>query len=178
MIDTSAHVVASQNDIFFAACLPNEVPQILINREPLTHMNFDIELLGNCDNIINELCLRMGPPWDSLSSSHEFQPLKQIDQLPSTSGDQKRDIDEETEVEEPNRKKLRPHDDDQTVSSLPSTSSGVPALSSDDTAMKFKSNFNKMLSQDIDGLRKMYKPRMQKLSAQLPGSLALVFTLT
>ena len=36
--------------------LPNNVPQILINREPLRHMVFDVELLGDCDIIVNQLC--------------------------------------------------------------------------------------------------------------------------
>ncbi|XP_063817687.1 NAD-dependent protein deacetylase sirtuin-1 isoform X1 [Pseudophryne corroboree] len=39
--------------------IPHEVPQILINREPLSHLHFDIELLGDCDVIINELCQRL-----------------------------------------------------------------------------------------------------------------------
>ena len=41
---------------------PN-VPQILINREPLSHMNFDVELYGNCDDVIAELCLQLGSEW-------------------------------------------------------------------------------------------------------------------
>jgi len=39
--------------------LPAHIPQILINRERLPHKSFDIELLGNCDVIINELCHRL-----------------------------------------------------------------------------------------------------------------------
>ena len=34
--------------------------QILINREPLPHLNFDVELLGDCDVIVSELCSRLG----------------------------------------------------------------------------------------------------------------------
>ena len=37
----------------------SNTPQILINRERLLHKRFDIELLGNCDVIINELCVRL-----------------------------------------------------------------------------------------------------------------------
>lgn len=40
--------------------IPHEVPQILINREQLPHLNFDVELLGDCDVIVNELCHRLG----------------------------------------------------------------------------------------------------------------------
>jgi len=43
--------------------LPPEVPQILINREPLPHLNFDVELLGDCDAIINQVCLMLGEAW-------------------------------------------------------------------------------------------------------------------
>jgi len=43
--------------------LPPEVPQILINREPLPHCKFDVELLGDCDSIINQICLMLGEGW-------------------------------------------------------------------------------------------------------------------
>jgi len=43
--------------------LPPEVPQILINREPLPHCKFDVELLGDCDSIINQICLMLGEDW-------------------------------------------------------------------------------------------------------------------
>ncbi|XP_041866404.1 NAD-dependent protein deacetylase sirtuin-1 [Melanotaenia boesemani] len=46
--------------------IPHEVPQVLINREPLPHLNFDVELLGDCDGIINELCHRMGGDFEQL----------------------------------------------------------------------------------------------------------------
>lgn len=39
--------------------LPAHIPQILINRERLPHKSFDIELLGNCDVIVSQLCLRL-----------------------------------------------------------------------------------------------------------------------
>jgi NAD-dependent deacetylase sirtuin 1 len=38
--------------------ISSDVPQILINREPLNHMNFDVELLGDCDVIVQELSNR------------------------------------------------------------------------------------------------------------------------
>ncbi|XP_030058990.1 NAD-dependent protein deacetylase sirtuin-1 [Microcaecilia unicolor] len=46
--------------------IPHEVPQILINREPLPHLHFDVELLGDCDVIINELCQRLGGEYTKL----------------------------------------------------------------------------------------------------------------
>jgi hypothetical protein len=39
-----------------AGSIPSDVPQILINREPLPHFNFDVELLGDSDVIINQIC--------------------------------------------------------------------------------------------------------------------------
>lgn len=45
------------------------MPQILINREPLPHLHFDVELLGDCDVIINELCHRLGGEYSKLCSS-------------------------------------------------------------------------------------------------------------
>ena len=45
------------------------MPQILINREPLKHLNFDVELLGDCDVIVNELCHRISNSWSSLCTT-------------------------------------------------------------------------------------------------------------
>ncbi|KAG5266482.1 hypothetical protein AALO_G00232590 [Alosa alosa] len=46
--------------------IPHEVPQVLINREQLPHLNFDVELLGDCDVIVNELCHRLGGDFSKL----------------------------------------------------------------------------------------------------------------
>jgi len=48
------------------------VPQILINREPLRHMTFDIELLGDCDVIVSELCQRLGGDWNNLLDGYDI----------------------------------------------------------------------------------------------------------
>ncbi len=48
--------------------LKEDVPQILINRESLNHMNFDIELLGDCDIIVKELLLRLGEDWTTVGN--------------------------------------------------------------------------------------------------------------
>ncbi|KAI8393569.1 DHS-like NAD/FAD-binding domain-containing protein [Radiomyces spectabilis] len=42
--------------------IPHSVPQILINRTPITHMTFDVQLLGNADDIVPELCRMLH--WD------------------------------------------------------------------------------------------------------------------
>lgn len=44
--------------------LPHSVPQILINRDPITHANFDIHLLGDGDTIVQYLCDQLGPQFD------------------------------------------------------------------------------------------------------------------
>lgn len=46
--------------------IPHHVPQVLINREPLNHLNFDVELLGDCDVVINELFHRLGGEFEEL----------------------------------------------------------------------------------------------------------------
>ncbi|KAF2002815.1 SIR2-domain-containing protein [Amniculicola lignicola CBS 123094] len=42
--------------------LPRDVPQIYISRDPIHHINFDINLLGDCDVVVAELARRAG--WD------------------------------------------------------------------------------------------------------------------
>ncbi|KAI8347297.1 hypothetical protein B0O80DRAFT_217367 [Mortierella sp. GBAus27b] len=50
--------VAPVSDIMHQ--LPHGVPQILINRTPNRQMEFDVQLLGNCDAIVAELCRMAG----------------------------------------------------------------------------------------------------------------------
>merc|ERR1719461_1793722 len=44
--------------------IDSSVPQILINREPLPHLTPDVELLGDCDGIINQICSMLGEGWE------------------------------------------------------------------------------------------------------------------
>ncbi|KAI1842022.1 hypothetical protein JX265_001330 [Neoarthrinium moseri] len=52
--------------------LPPHIPQIYISRTPVSHINFDIDLLGDCDVVVAELCRRAG--WDL---KHEMIPPDQ-----------------------------------------------------------------------------------------------------
>ncbi|KAF3043496.1 NAD-dependent histone deacetylase sir2 [Didymella heteroderae] len=52
--------------------LPRHVPQIFISRDPIHHINFDIQLLGDCDVIVAELARRAG--W---KLSHDMLPEDQ-----------------------------------------------------------------------------------------------------
>jgi len=76
--------------------LSPEVPQILINREPLNHLTPDVELLGDCDGIVNQICLALGQGWEEpvhkplkLTQTQELEPLDNsepdIDHLLGTS---------------------------------------------------------------------------------------------
>ncbi|KOS23044.1 NAD-dependent protein deacetylase hst1 [Escovopsis weberi] len=49
--------------------LPPHIPQIYLSRQAVSHINFDIDLLGDCDVIVAELCRRLG--WDLV---HEMVP--------------------------------------------------------------------------------------------------------
>ncbi|OLY80635.1 NAD-dependent histone deacetylase SIR2 [Smittium mucronatum] len=40
--------------------LPPNIPQIVINKTPITHLNFDIQLIGDSDDIVTYLCYRLG----------------------------------------------------------------------------------------------------------------------
>ena len=73
--------------------LPAHVPQVLINREPLKHMTFDVELLGNCDIIVNELCRRLGDGWNQIctndvsGTSNEITRDEMVTPVPPSGGD-------------------------------------------------------------------------------------------
>ena len=55
-----------------------DVPQILINREPLPHLKPDVELLGDCDGIINQICHMLGQGWEDPIHS---EPLVECSEL-------------------------------------------------------------------------------------------------
>lgn len=51
--------------------LPPQVPQIYISRTPCTHALFDVSLLGDCDDIVEYLCAKLGNEWQL---RHEMAP--------------------------------------------------------------------------------------------------------
>lgn len=57
------------------------IPQIYISRTPVNHHNFDIDLLGDCDVVVAELCRRAG--WDL---RHEMVPEDQVIDVVTESG--------------------------------------------------------------------------------------------
>ncbi|KAG5330815.1 SIRT1 deacetylase, partial [Acromyrmex heyeri] len=59
--------------------IPSHVPQILINREPLPHLKFDVELLGDGDIIINQICHLMGDTYEEVCWYDKF--LTEVSQL-------------------------------------------------------------------------------------------------
>lgn len=140
--------------VFGLDCIPNNVPQILINREPLQHLNFDIELLGNCDTIISELCHRLGREWANLhtgsrplreaiftESSADPKPLKRSQGSPSTS---------------PKRARL----EKPKIRSATDVATKVSAQEGDGSRQTV----------DVAELRKMYKPRLRNLASELEGT--------
>jgi len=52
--------------------LPAHIPQMYISRTPVSHVNFDVDMLGDCDVVVAELCRRAG--WDL---NHEMVPEDQ-----------------------------------------------------------------------------------------------------
>lgn len=59
--------------------IPQNVPQVLINREPLPHLTPDVELLGDCDGIIDQICRMLGPGWeDAIHKTHVLEETTQL----------------------------------------------------------------------------------------------------
>jgi NAD-dependent histone deacetylase SIR2 len=67
--------------------LPPHIPQIYISRTPVSHVNFDIDLLGDCDVVVAELCRRAG--WDL---KHEMIPEGQVVETKLVEGWQSRHV--------------------------------------------------------------------------------------
>lgn len=58
--------------------VPAEIPQILINREPLPQVQFDIELYGNSDAVVAQLCGMMGPDFKDLATTEPFEEVTKL----------------------------------------------------------------------------------------------------
>ncbi|XP_043198435.1 uncharacterized protein LOC122368511 isoform X2 [Amphibalanus amphitrite] len=63
-----------------------DVAQILINREPLPHLNCDVQLLGDCDVIVHHLCHLLGGSFSELLTGDGDKsptlPLRELTELP------------------------------------------------------------------------------------------------
>ena len=66
VIGTSLKVAPVSEVVGF---LPRETPQVYISREACAHVDFDVDLLGDCDVVVAELCWRAG--WEL---RHEMVP--------------------------------------------------------------------------------------------------------
>ncbi|KAI9874872.1 MAG: NAD-dependent histone deacetylase sir2, partial [Pleopsidium flavum] len=69
VIGTSLKVAPVSEVVGF---LPPDVPQIYISRTPVSHVNFDVDMLGDCDVVVAELCKRAG--WEL---KHDMVPKDQ-----------------------------------------------------------------------------------------------------
>lgn len=67
--------------------LPPNIPQLYISRTPVSHVNFDIDLLGDCDVVVSELCRRAG--WDL---THEMIPPAQVVEIETAPGYKSRHV--------------------------------------------------------------------------------------
>lgn len=67
--------------------IPPNVPQVLINREPLSHLTPDVELLGDCDGIVNQLCHMLGKGWEDPIHQNTLTETKDLMQRRSQDSD-------------------------------------------------------------------------------------------
>ena len=56
--------------------VPRDIPQVLINREPLTHIAADVELLGDCDVIVDKLCRMLG--WERVGGDGDLEESREL----------------------------------------------------------------------------------------------------
>jgi NAD-dependent histone deacetylase SIR2 len=67
--------------------LPATVPQIYVSRQSVNHINFDIDLLGDCDVVVTELCRRLAWPF-----THEMVPSDQVISVTEEPGSESRHV--------------------------------------------------------------------------------------
>lgn len=76
--------------------LPAHIPQIYVSRQTVSHINFDIDLLGDCDVVVSELCRQLDWPLE-----HEMIPEDQKIHI-RTDEQEHRHFFEKVKVEEKN----------------------------------------------------------------------------
>jgi len=112
-------------------------------------LNFDIELLGNCDTIVSELCRRLGDEWAKLSIGNPLREtvFSESSQSSANSKPLKRSRSAQTALAKRAKveKQKRRHKADDAGSSSNGTRHSV----------------------DVAELRKMYKPRLKNLASEL-----------
>ncbi|KAI0188702.1 DHS-like NAD/FAD-binding domain-containing protein [Astrocystis sublimbata] len=97
--------------------LPAHIPQIYISRTPVSHINFDIDLLGDCDVVVAELCRRAG--WEL---NHPMVPPNQKISIALERGYKSRHIftrDEEAAPESPAAAEVKEADDAEAEEAKP-----------------------------------------------------------
>ena len=143
-------------------------PQILINREPLNHLTPDVELLGDCDGIINQICLKLGQGWEEPVHGAELaetQELLQEDhQEISPPSLVKTDSESPTSNGCPPSSSNHPDGSDPK----PSTSSGDPAASCHDKEGRSQGEMEEERQRRI--MAALWKPR-KSIATQLKGTL-------
>lgn len=82
--------------------LPHSIPQILINKTPVRHINPDIVLLGSADIIVEHLASRLNweipPPPPSAPPAETRYPARNMKKRPTTDSDDGYDAEKPTRV--------------------------------------------------------------------------------
>ncbi|KAM0740995.1 hypothetical protein ACQRIT_003852 [Beauveria bassiana] len=105
--------------------LPSHIPQIYVSRQPVTHINFDIDLLGDCDVVVAELCRRLGWPL-----RHEMVPPGQIIDVRTETGFQSQHVFEVRRpvgLDAPAAAAAAAHDDEKETENGEEKENGKPA---------------------------------------------------
>lgn len=161
--------------------MPEDVPQILINKEPLRHLNFDINLYGNCNTIIRELCHRLGDGWNVLCP--DYVPLHETDgeaiikdkqesiatQLIEENKFQQSSLDKE-KVEKETRDEGKADQAVESTSEQPETISEMTAEGESEQRKENEGLIEEKNSRQIDSeTRNLWIPKEMNISAYLPG---------
>ncbi|KAF8370695.1 sir-2.1 [Pristionchus pacificus] len=121
-----------------------DVPQILINREPIGHYTSDIELLGNCDDILREIAIQMGEEefvknydenhgreWNA--NKKKMIPKDEFDEMIKKLDETQKDQMDDDEEEVKNENEVEENDkDEETNEKQNEHTNGVPELEKKD----------------------------------------------
>lgn len=157
------------------------MPQVLINRESLKHLTFDVELLGDCDVIVNELCHRLAGQWMQLCRTPNPASQLSLSELstpcsspssrpkagPSCSSSQDAEVSSSHLAHVDSSSNLSMIGAfEKTHLNTPESSVDVPSADVDSTTAEAG---QQLTEQEMEQLRQAWQPRSLNLASKLKG---------
>ncbi|CAI2351075.1 unnamed protein product [Caenorhabditis sp. 36 PRJEB53466] len=161
-------------------CVREDVPQILINRESLPHYKPDIELLGNCDDIIRDICFSLGGSFSEMINSYDEMIAKSSPKVKASR--RKRQLVSNEEFMDMCLKRKSKDEDDEQTKRIGEPNTKKPRFEKNDSRKNFEKIQEHKEEEDddstdsVDVLDSIKKPRLLDITTFLEDDKCLAIS--